>query len=53
MKTMVSLRLDEEVIDDLDILVQLGYGVNRSDAIREAVRRYTNEILANRKKKKR
>lgn len=53
MKTMVSLRLDEEVIDDLDILLKLGYGVNRSDLIREAVRRYANEVLTTRRVKKR
>ncbi|MFT0898145.1 ribbon-helix-helix domain-containing protein [Candidatus Methanoprimaticola sp. MG2] len=45
MTTMVSFRLREDVIEDLDLLVQLGYGVNRSDIIRTAVRRYSDEVL--------
>ena len=51
MASVISIRLDDEAIDDLDLLVELEYGVNRSDIIRTAIRRFTDEILTTKKRR--
>ncbi len=51
MASVFSIRLDDEAINDLDLLVELEYGVNRSDVIRIAIRRFTDEILTTKKRR--